>query len=480
MSRSGSRSVFLLADFPVFFRVADKPVLVIGNGEEALNKIRLLHQTKAHIRVVADKPEPVLADFLRDAALEHLSRDLKDTDFLDAKLVFIATEDEATDRALAMRVKAHRIPVNVVDRPHLCDFLTPAIVNRAPVTIAIGSEGAGPVLTQIIRARIEAMLAPQLGALARLAVGFRDQAERLIEKGAARRGFWRGFFEGTVAKAIEQGDEKAAHRAASALLHEAGAQKQTGFVRLVGAGAGAEDLLTLRAQRALMDADIIIYDALVPEAIVAMGRRDAERVLVGKRKGCHSKSQDQINQLLIEQARLGKQVVRLKSGDPLIYGRAGEEMAALRAANIPFEVVPGITSAFAAAADMELPLTLRGVASSLIFTTGHDMHGETLPDWARLAVSGATIAIYMGRSVAGDVASRLMSAGLPADTSVAAIENASRQDKRLFHGTLKDLSGLSLRDDLSGPVMVIIGEAVAGASLQNTEPLSLRQQFAAA
>lgn len=483
-----SGSVSLLADFPVFFRVADKPVLVIGNGEEALNKARLLHQTQARIRVIADRPEPVLADFLRETAIEHFARDVKDTDFLDAKLVFIASGDEATDYALAKRIQAHHIPVNVVDRPQLCDFLTPAIVNRAPVTIAIGSEGAGPVLTQMIRARIEAMLAPQLGALAKLAVQFRAQADALIEKGAARRNFWRSFFEGRVAAALEGGNEKAAHDEARLLLQNArtqhstqhSAQKQTGYVWLVGAGAGAEDLLTLRAHRVLMNADVIIYDALVPEAIVAMGRRDATRILVGKRKGCHSKSQDEISQLLVDEARLGKQVVRLKSGDPLIYGRAGEEMAALRAANISFEVVPGITSAFAAAADMELPLTLRGVASSLIFTTGHDMQGETLPDWARLAVSGATIAIYMGRSVAGDVASRLMSAGLPADTSVAAIENASRQDKRLFHGTLKDLPDLGLREDLHGPVMVIIGEAVAGASLKNAEPLSRQQHFAAA
>lgn len=480
-----SGSVSLLADFPVFFRVADKPVLVIGNGEEALNKARLLHQTQARIRVVADHPEPVLADFLRETTIEHFARDVKDTDFLDAKLVFIASGDEATDHALAKRIQAHHIPVNVVDRPQLCDFLTPAIVNRAPVTIAIGSEGAGPVLTQMIRARIEAMLAPQLGALARLAVQFRAQAEALIEKGAARRNFWRSFFEGKVARALEGGNEKAAHDEARLLLQNASTQqnntqKQNGYVWLVGAGAGAEDLLTLRAHRVLMNADVIIYDALVPEAIVAMGRRDATRILVGKRKGCHSKSQDEISQLLVDEARLGRQVVRLKSGDPLIYGRAGEEMAALRAANISFEVVPGITSAFAAAADMELPLTLRGVASSLIFTTGHDMQGETLPDWARLAVTGATIAIYMGRSVAGDVASRLMSAGLPADTSVAAIENASRQDKRFFHGTLKDLPELALREDLHGPVMVIIGEAVAGASLKNAEPLSRQQHFAAA
>lgn len=220
-----------------------------------------------------------------------------------------------------------------------------------------------------------------------------------------------------------------------------------------------------------MEADAIVFDALVPQAIVDMGRRDAERISVGKRKGCHSKSQDEINDLLVELGRAGKRVVRLKSGDPLVYGRAAEEMSALREAGISYEIVPGITSAFAAAADFELPLTLRGVASSLVFTTGHDLTGAVLPDWARLAVSGATIAVYMGRTVAASVAGRLMQAGLPAETTVAVIENASRADRRLLHGTLKDLPDLEHRGELTGPVMVIIGDAVAGANFEHSVPL---------
>jgi uroporphyrin-III C-methyltransferase/precorrin-2 dehydrogenase/sirohydrochlorin ferrochelatase len=247
-----------------------------------------------------------------------------------------------------------------------------------------------------------------------------------------------------------------------------------GHVWLVGAGPGAEDLLTLRAQRVLMEADVIVFDALVPQAIVDMGRRDAERLSVGKRKNCHSKSQDEINRLLVRLGAEGKRVVRLKSGDPLVYGRAGEEMAALREAGISYELVPGITSAFAAAADFDLPLTLRGVASSLIFTTGHDLTGDVLPDWATLAVSGATIAVYMGRTVAASVAGRLMDAGLSPDTTVAVVENASRSDRRLFHGILRELPDLEGREDLAGPVMVIIGEAVAGANFERSEPLSAR------
>lgn len=228
----------------------------------------------------------------------------------------------------------------------------------------------------------------------------------------------------------------------------------------------------------MMEADVLVYDALVPQAIVDMGRRDAERLSVGKRKGCHSKSQAEINDLLVQLGRDGKRVVRLKSGDPLIYGRAAEEMAALRAAGISYEIVPGITSALAAAADFQLPLTLRGVASSLVFTTGHDLTGDALPDWASLAISGATIAVYMGRTVAASVAGRLMEAGLPAETTVAVIENASRADRRLLHGTLKDLPDLEFRDELTGPVMVIIGEAVAGANFDHSEPLVHQQSVA--
>ena len=221
-----------------------------------------------------------------------------------------------------------------------------------------------------------------------------------------------------------------------------------------------------------MEADAIVYDALVPEALVAMGRRDAERISVGKRKNCHLKSQKEIDAILVELGRGGKRVVRLKSGDPLVFGRAAEELTALRNAGISHEIVPGVTSAFAAAADFALPLTLRGVASSMVLTTGHDLKGDVLPDWAQLAIGGATVAVYMGRTVAADVANRLLDAGLPEETPVAVVENASRTDARLFHGTLKDLPDLNEIEEITGPTMVIIGEAVAGADISRAEPLS--------
>ncbi len=459
----------LLADFPAFFRVAEEVVVVVGGGEEALNKARLIAQTSARLRIVAAEVEPHLAAFIASHGAEHVAASFAPAVLSDAKLVFVATGDEALDSAIAKIVRAQKIPVNVVDRPALCDFLTPAIVNRAPIAIAIGTEGAAPVLAQMVRARIDAAFSPKLGDLAHLAQSWRLRVEKSLPKGLARRSFWHAFFSGAVSRAVENGDLEQAHRSANDLIAQQ--SDMSGYVWLVGAGPGAQDLLTLRAHRVLMQADVIVHDALVPEEIIAMGRRDAERLAVGKRKGCHSKKQSDINALLVRLGAEGKRVVRLKSGDPLVFGRAGEEMAALREAGIGFEVVPGITSAFAAAADMELPLTLRGVASSLVFTTGHDMAGDVLPGWAKLAVSGATIAVYMGASVAASVAARLVSAGLHEDTSVAVIENASRTDRRLFHGTLKDLPELETRA-LSGPVMVIIGDAVAGAAIDKAEALA--------
>lgn len=460
-----------LASFPAFFKVAGRIVVIVGNGEEALAKCRLIGQTQAQIRLIAEAPSKALVAHAVETGIHHVNAAFEASHLSQAVLAFGATGDQREDRAVVAAARELGIPANAVDQPDQCDFFTPALVVRAPVAVAIGTEGAGPVLAQMIRARIDQMLPVNLGRVARLAQSYRHAAEVLLPKGISRRAFWKNFFTGSPARNAEAGDLSKARRAATQLLRAGGVDQ--GHVSLVGAGPGAEDLLTLRAQRLLMEADAIVYDALVPEEVVAMGRRDAERIPVGKRKGCHSKSQKEIDALLVSLGKEGKRVVRLKSGDPLIFGRAAEELAALRNAGISHEVVPGVTSAFAAAADFALPLTLRGTASSLVFTTGHDLKGNALPDWAKLAIGGATVAVYMGRSVAVCVATRLMEAGLPSDTPVAAVENASRSDARLFHGTLNDLPALANRTELTGPVMVIIGEAVAGADLSRATPLAI-------
>ena len=449
---------------------------VVGSGVEAAAKVRLLLETDAVIRLVGGNPSDELREMAARPEVELHDRPFRDEDLHGAVLVFAASGDRVADARVVAAARAKNIPVNAVDSPDLCDFYTPAIVNRAPVAVAISSTGAGPVLAQKLRARIEAMLPVRLGALASLGESFRGVAERVLPKGQPRRRFWSSFFEGRVADAVLAGQAGEARRLASRLLTQSNGGER-GFVWLVGAGPGAADLLTLRAQRLLLEADVIVHDALVPEAVIAMGRRDAQRIHVGKRRGDHSSTQDEINAILVREASVGRRVVRLKAGDPLVFGRAGEEMSALRAAGIPFEVVPGVTSALAAAAEAEIPLTLRGTASCLVFATGQDASGEVLPDWAGLALSGATVAVYMGRSVAAAVAKRLMQAGLGAQIPVAVIENATLPARRLFAGVLGELAEIAERTDIDGPTLILIGQAAAEGALSLAEPLAAARPF---
>jgi uroporphyrin-III C-methyltransferase/precorrin-2 dehydrogenase/sirohydrochlorin ferrochelatase len=316
---------------------------------------------------------------------------------------------------------------------------------------------------------IEKMLHPRIGRLANFADSFRTTVAKYVRDGRLRRLYWEQFLDGKPAKLALAGDMSAACAAARDLLNKK--PQGRGLVSLVGAGPGAEDLLTLRAHRVLQNADVVLHDALVPLEIVRMSRRDAQILSVGKRKGCHSKSQNQINTLMIEKAREGLNVVRLKSGDPMIFGRAGEEIAALRTHQIAYEIVPGVTSALAAAADAEIPLTLRGTASSVVFTTGHDLKGDLLPDWAQLALSGATVAVYMGRTVARETATRLSKAGLSPDTPVAVLENVARSDVRRMVGTLADLANLGDEKSTKAAALIIIGESVASIRLDLCKPL---------
>ncbi len=466
-----------LAVFPAFHKVAGRRVVIVGGGAEAAAKIRLLSETRAEIVVFARALDRDTGASLIAAHGDWRGAFPAPADLAGAALVFAATGSEESDREVCALARAAGVPVNAVDRPELCDFYTPALVNRAPIAVAIGSEGVAPVLTRQVRARIEAMLAPALGDLAGLAEKLRGRVGAALTSFGDRRHYWARFFSGPVAEKVYAGRIAEAEDAALRALEID--PIRSGHVSLVGAGPGAEDLLTLRAQRALQEADVIIYDRLVPDAIVAQGRRDARRISVGKAKGAHSVSQNEINRLIVNEARIGRRVVRLKSGDPLIFGRAGEEIAALRAAGISFDIVPGITAAFAAAAEAEIPLTLRERAtrsadgatatiegsSSLVFATGHTADGDTLPDWADLALRGATVAVYMGRTVAAKVAARLIAAGMSAATPVAVIENASRPDAQAFAGRLDELAVIAARPEISGPVLIIVGDVVAAGAI---------------
>lgn len=456
--------------FPVSYDVDGHIVLVIGDGAQALQKLRLLVKSKARLRLISAEPDEELAAFAVSHDIERVALAPCTCLFAKARLAFVASGDERRDEELSAMARSCGVPVNVVDRPQLSDFAVPALVERAPVAVAISSDGFAPVLAQRVRAMIEAALPPRFGLLGVLAETLRSEVMKTFDDGSSRRKFWSRLFDGEAARAALAGDSARAEALARNEL-ATGAARDKGIVYLVGAGPGAEDLLTLRAHRLLLAADVIVHDDLVPEVVLAMGRRDAERMSVGKRKGRHSMAQGDIDALLIRLARQGRVVVRLKAGDPLVFGRAGEEMAALRAAGIAYEIVPGITAALAAAADAHVPLTLRGSASHIIFATGHGADGEEPEGYEALAASGATIALYMGKTVADRMTRRLIEAGLDPATPVAAVENAGRADRRILRAVLADLPALVGRNDIAGPVLILIGRAVAEGDAALAEQL---------
>lgn len=442
-----------LNTFPVSYKVEGKRIVIIGGGEEALSKARLATKTTASVVIVAPR---ITADF-SELDVEVLARPFAPRDLDNAALLFVAEEGAEGDAAIAA-ARVRGIPVNVVDVPEQCDFYTPAIIDRAPVSIAVATEGDAPVLARLVRARIEAVLSPHLGALAHLAGTMRDRAATLLPGPRARR-YYEDLVTSPEIEAALIGGNVAAE--AEALLDRHVAEDESpGVVWLIGAGPGAEDLLTLRAQRLLQQADVIVHDHLVPAAAIEMGRRDAERISVGKQKGHHSFTQAEINALIVRLGREGKRVARLKGGDPMVFGRAGEEIAALKAAGIVYHIVPGVTAALAAAADTATPVTLRKVSTGFVLATAHGAESEELRHWAALAATGLTLALYMGKSVVAPTASRLIGEGLRPDIPVGIVVRAGRHDRRLYRGTLGALaSGDAALED--GPAIIFVGEAIA-------------------
>ncbi len=352
------------------------------------------------------------------------------------------------------------VPVNVVDDARLSSFIMPAIVDRAPVTVAISSGGAAPVLARLVRARVEAALPAATGRIAELAARLRPIVRRRLPA-AARRRFWESLVEGPVAILALAGREREAEALAGRALEAAARAPVAGEVALVGAGPGHPDLLTLGALRALQAADVIAHDRLVAPEILELARRDAERIDVGKRCGDGGASQDRINELLVTLARAGKRVVRLKGGDPFVFGRGGEEMEVLVGAGIPVRVVPGITAATGVTALAGIPLTHRDHAHAVTFVSGHRRKGAPSPDWAALARPGHTLAIYMGLATLAETASSLVAGGLALSTPAAAIENGARPDQRVIAGTLATLAARVADAGLTGPSLVVVGEVVA-------------------
>ncbi len=456
--------------FPVFLDMTRARVVIGGGGEIALAKLRLLLKTQAQITLCAPDILPEIAAFAPRITL--VRRPLLGCDLQGARLVYAASGTAREDaRIAALGARAGAL-VNVVDNLEASDFITPAIVDRAPVVVAIGTEGAAPVLARKIKAQLEAALPQSLGILARIGKGFRAMAEHLPQ-GARRRDFWAEYYDTTGPRAFAAGGELGVETALDALLarHIAAAPAK-GHVDFVSAGPGDPELLTLKARALLDRADVVIHDRLVTSEILELARREALLISVGKEGFGPSTPQAEIHRLMIAHAGAGAHVVRLKGGDASVFGRLDEETAALTAAGIAWQVVPGVTAASAAAASIGQSLTSRGRNRALRLITAHDMQGYADQDWRALAVPGAVTAVYMGKRAARFVQGRLFMHGASPDMAVTLVENASRSDQRVIATTLAGLPHQAAA--LSGPAIILLGLAPKAATealqFQETAP----------
>jgi uroporphyrin-III C-methyltransferase/precorrin-2 dehydrogenase/sirohydrochlorin ferrochelatase len=453
--------------FPIFLRLAGEPALVIGGGEVAARKIDLLLRAGAVVTVVAPELTDTLSEQAAAGRIRHIADEFRPEHLDGARLAIAATDKHAINAWVAHQAERRNIPINVVDDRELSRFIVPAIVDRSPVVVAVGSSGDAPVLTRRLREKLESFLPQRLGALAKLAGAFRPRVKARIENAGRRRRFWENFFDGEIARDVLAGrldasSETAEHRVAESLTRIVQDQSAPGEVVLVGAGPGDPGLLTLRGLRALQNADVIVYDRLVSAEVLDLARRDAERIYVGKAARQSHVSQDEINQLLVKLAQDGRRVCRLKGGDPFIFGRGGEELEALAAAGIRFEVVPGVTAAAGCAAYAGIPLTHRDHAQSLTFVTAHtrqDSDGVAgQVDWALLARPSQTAVFYMGLASLEDIIARLREHGAPAERAAAVIEEGTRATQRVVLGSLADLSAKVREANVGSPALLIVGE----------------------
>jgi len=447
--------------FPLFADLAGRPVLVVGGGPVAARKAAALREAGAAVAVGAPELNDELARLAREGAVRHIAGAFEPA-WLDGMwLAIAATGDRAVNARVAEAAAARRILANVVDDPALSSFQVPSIVDRSPLVVAISSSGAAPVLARRLRERIESLFDHALAPLAQLAARQRARIRAGRPDLGERRRFYGWLLDGPVAALLRQARPQEAEQALLQAL-EGPQDPPVGRVLLVGAGPGDPGLLTLKALRALNEADVILYDRLVSDEILALARRDAERIAVGKRPGeNHDATQARIHALLAEHAAAGRRVVRLKGGDAFIFGRGGEELQYLRAQGIAYEVVPGITAALACAAYGGVPLTHRDYAQGVQLVTAHCRDGSAGPDWTALAQGGQTLAFYMGVGQLEEVAGSLISHGRAADTPYALVENGTRPNQRVIHGRLADLPAQARAHGIAAPALLIVGE-VAG------------------
>lgn len=457
--------------FPAFLDVDGRRCLIVGGGEVAARKARLLHSAGAQLTVVAPRLAAPMQQLVRSAAIRWQAREFDDADVAGHWLVVSATGVPDVERRIGDAAAEARVFCNSVDNLPQCSFITPAIVDRSPLVIAVSSGGAAPVLARQVRARIEALLPAGLGRIARVAGEWRDRVREKVAGLAGRRAFWERFFEAAVT-----GDATDAADLIPAML-EAGYAAR-GEAWLVGAGPGDPELLTLAAMHCLQNADVIIHDRLVSEEILALARRDADVISVGKTPGCKANSQESINALLVELVANGKRVCRLKGGDPFIFGRGGEEAQVLQDAGLRYRVVPGITAAAGCAAAAGIPLTHRNAAQSVVFVTAHGKDSIDTLDWPSLARDRQTLAVYMGVRRFPELVTRLVAHGRPASTPIAIVERGTTSQQRIVRGTLGQLTMLADAHRIAAPAMLFVGEVtrLGAAAIERTETFSAGQE----
>ena len=466
---------------PVFLNLRARPAVVVGGGRVAARKVDLLLRSGASVTVVAPELHEELSQREARGELRHVAERFAPSHLDGASLVIAATSLREVNAAVSAAARARQIPVNVVDDAELSTFVFPAIIDRSPVIVAVGSSGQSPVLARRVREQIEALLPARLGALARF-MGDRRKAVQQALAPAERRPFWERVIGGIVGSRVLAGEvASAAHDFERELLassqpSDAAAEAHgLGEVYLIGAGPGDPDLLTLRAVQLLQQADVVLYDRLVSDAVLDRARRDAERIFVGKEAGNHHLAQARIHELMIHHARLGRRVARLKGGDPFIFGRGGEEVEVLAAHGIPYVVVPGITAAVGAAAAAGIPLTHRRLAQSVTFATGHTLDDETL-DWSSLARSHHTVVFYMGVAHLPRIVGRLLAAGADPTHPVAIVERATLADQRVLRGSLEDIVRIARTAKVEPPALLILGDVVTFASTEPDGKLTARTE----
>jgi uroporphyrin-III C-methyltransferase/precorrin-2 dehydrogenase/sirohydrochlorin ferrochelatase len=426
----------------------------------AARKVALLLQAGAAVTVVAPDLDASL-QAARDAGrIQHRATRFSATDLDGCALVIAATDQLVVNRQVSELCQARSIPINAVDQPQWCSFIMPAIVDRSPLLIAVSSGGAAPVLSRLLRGRLESLIPAAYGRLAQLAAHFRNRVKQVIPA-AQRRAFWEQVLQGPIAELMLSGRAEQAHLRLAALLAEgAAAPARMGEVYLVGGGPGDPDLLTFRALRLMQQADVVVYDRLVSPAVLELTRRDAERIYAGKKPGDHVLPQEEINRLLITLAQVGQRVLRLKGGDPFIFGRGGEELEALAKAGVPFQVVPGITAASGCAAYAGIPLTHRDYAQSCVFVSGHHQDGSLSLPWDSLLQPRQTVVFYMGLQSLRAICQGLIARGLPASTPAALVEQGTLPRQRVHVANLAEIPEQAKTADVQPPCLLIVGEVV--------------------